>query len=322
MQTNRKFKDSVFTSLFSTPDVLRELYCALKGITLPNDIPVSINTLENVLFMDTYNDISFEIGGKLVILIEHQSTINPNMAFRLFLYIARIFEKKIEGRTLYLKSSLGSVPDGHCPPARARKTALGVPWPEFYVLYNGKDTFPDKHVYKLSDLFEKPDFLENDNPLLELEVKVLNINEGRNKEIINRSKKLSEYCVFITKIHEYWKELGNLEEAIKKAIKYCKSYDILTEYLKTHGSEVLNMILTEWNTEDAIAFARKEEREEALQEGHEQGRVVGREEGREEGREKAFQDKLKTVANLKKLGVSIEIIAQATSLSVDEINKI
>jgi len=304
MQTNRKFKDSVFTSLFSTPDVLRELYCALKDISLPNDIPVSINTLENVLFMDTYNDISFEIGGKLVILIEHQSTINPNMAFRLFLYIARILEKKIEGRTLY------------------SRRPISIPWPEFFVLYNGKDTFPDKHVYKLSDLFEKPDLLENDNPLLELEVKVLNINEGRNKEIINRSKKLSEYCVFITKIHEYWKELGNLEEAIKKAIKYCKSYDILTEYLKTHGSEVLNMILTEWNTEDAIAFARKEEREEALQEGHEQGRVVGREEGREEGREKAFQDKLKTVANLKKLGVSIEIIAQATSLSVDEINKI
>jgi len=82
------------------------------------------------------------------------------------------------------------------------------------------------------------------------------------------------------------------------------------------------MILTEWNTEDAIAFARKEEREEGRAEGrligHEQGRVVGR----EEGREKALQEKLQTVANLKKLGVSIEIIAQATSLSVDEINKI
>ncbi|MCL2480963.1 MAG: hypothetical protein FWF38_04575 [Spirochaetaceae bacterium] len=70
------------------------------------------------------------------------------------------------------------------------------------------------------------------------------------------------------------------------------------------------MILTEWNTEDAIAFARKEEREEALLEG------------REEGREKAFREKRQTVANLKKLGVSIEIIAQATNLTVEEIKKI
>ena len=90
------------------------------------------------------------------------------------------------------------------------------------------------------------------------------------------------------------------------------------------------MILTEWNTEDAIAFARKEEREEALQEGHEQGRAEGladglergRIDGLEEGREKAFRDKLQTVSNFKKLGVSIEIIAQATNLSVDEINRI
>ena len=59
------------------------------------------------------------------------------------------------------------------------------------------------------------------------------------------------------------------------------------------------MILTEWNTEDAIAFARNE--------------------GREEGREEAHQEKLRTAANLKKLGVSIEIIAQATGLSVEEI---
>jgi len=31
-----------------------------------------------------------------------------------------------------------------------------------------------------------------------------------------------------------------------------------------HGPEFLNMILTEWNTEDAIAFARNEGREEGL----------------------------------------------------------
>ena len=44
---------------------------ALEGITLPSDVPVSINTLENVLYMDLYNDTSFEIDGKLVVLIEH-----------------------------------------------------------------------------------------------------------------------------------------------------------------------------------------------------------------------------------------------------------
>jgi hypothetical protein len=51
MNVNKRFKDSVFTSLFNDPDLLRELYCALGGVSLSPDIPVSINTLENVLFM-------------------------------------------------------------------------------------------------------------------------------------------------------------------------------------------------------------------------------------------------------------------------------
>ena len=87
-------------------------------------------------------------------------------------------------------------------------------------------------------------------------------NEGKNKNIINRCKKLAEYGIFITKIHEFWEQPGSLEEAIKEAINYCSSHGILKEYLEIYGAEVLNMILNEWNTEDAIAFAREEGREE------------------------------------------------------------
>ena len=72
VNVNNKYKASVFTFLFSDPDLLRELYCALEGVTLPAGVPVTINTLSEVLFMDRVNDISFEIGGKLVVLIEHQ----------------------------------------------------------------------------------------------------------------------------------------------------------------------------------------------------------------------------------------------------------
>jgi len=36
MKTNNKFKDSVFTLLFSEPDLLRELYCALEDVSLPS----------------------------------------------------------------------------------------------------------------------------------------------------------------------------------------------------------------------------------------------------------------------------------------------
>jgi len=73
MNINTKFKDSVFSFLFSDPNLLRELYCALENVDLPEDLPVKSNTLQNVLYMELINDISFVIGGKLVVLIEHQS---------------------------------------------------------------------------------------------------------------------------------------------------------------------------------------------------------------------------------------------------------
>ncbi|MDR2900720.1 MAG: Rpn family recombination-promoting nuclease/putative transposase [Treponema sp.] len=270
MTTNKKFKSSIFTSLFNDPNALRELYCALEGVSLPLNTPVEINTLENVLYMDFINDISFEIDGKLVVLIEHQSTINPNMSLRLLLYITRILEKKVKGSSLYTSKK------------------LKIPFPEFFVLYNGTAPFSDIEILRLSDLFENTQNLglpENTHPFLELEVKIININEGRNTKIANRCKKLAEYTVFIEKVRFFQKESVNLEEAMRKTIQYCEKHDILKEYLEIHGSEVLNLLLEEWNIEDAKKVWREEAREEGHAEGHLEGRKVGREEGRQEGRE-------------------------------------
>ena len=55
MGVNTKYKDSVFSFLFNDPDKLRELYCALEGVTLPPNVKITINTLEDVLFMDMFN---------------------------------------------------------------------------------------------------------------------------------------------------------------------------------------------------------------------------------------------------------------------------
>ncbi|MCL2181230.1 MAG: Rpn family recombination-promoting nuclease/putative transposase [Treponema sp.] len=253
MKTNRKLKSSVFSTLFDNPDVLRELYCALGKVTLPADVPIAINTLKNAMINDLYNDVSFEIGGKLIVLIEHQSTINPNIALRLLLYIAELLKKKVKGKSIYSSKK------------------IKIPWPEFYVLYNGTEPFPDYKIVKLSELFEKPQDLglpERYMPLLELEAKVININEGRNADILNRCRKLAEYSTLISRVYHYRNEFNDLGEAIKKAVDYCHKHDILKEYLEVYGSEVLNMLYTKWNMEDAKEVWREEGREEGREESH------------------------------------------------------
>ena len=172
----------------------------------------------------------------------------------MLIYIVDVLKGRIDSKALYSKNQ------------------VSIPWPEFYVLYNGKEEFPDTSIYKLSDLFEKTEDLNlpKKTHALDLEVKIININEGRNKVIAAKCKKLAEYSAFISKARSYVQEFnGDKEKAVKEAIKYCASHDILKEFLEIHGRRVLNMLLTEWNTEDAIAYAREETREETREEERE-----------------------------------------------------
>ena len=136
-----QYKDSVFCLLFNDPDKLRNLYNVLTESSYDKDTPVSINTLKNELFLGPQNDISFTIGGKTIVLIEHQSTINPNMPVRLLFYIAAIYEKLIHGKVLY------------------GQKIIRIPRPEFYLFYNGSSPFPDRKLLKLSDSFKEIDHM-------------------------------------------------------------------------------------------------------------------------------------------------------------------
>jgi hypothetical protein len=286
MVVNTKYKDSLFSSIFSDPDTLRELYCALEGVTLPKDIPVTINTLQDVLFMDKVNDISFEIGGKIVVLIEHQSTINPNMALRLLMYIARVYEKITGDKKKHIYSA----------------KQLTLPRPEFFVLYNGTASYPDEATLKLSDVFESAEALgisAKGAPALELVVRVLNINEGRNAGIAERCMPLAGYSSFVAKVREYGGGGLSKEEAVKKAVMYCLDHGIMRGYLETHATEVINMLTAEWNWEDAKQVWQEEAREE----------------GREEGLERVARNALAE-------GVPIAVIEKITGLSYEVIEKI
>ena len=292
MCVNRKFKSSVFSFIFSKPDVLRELYCALEGITLSPDVPVVINTLEDILYMDIYNDISFEIGEKLVVLIEHQSTINPNMAIRLFMYISRVYEKIIDDKKIY--SSI----------------KLSIPKPEFFVLYNGVDPFPDEQIIKLSDLFKRTEgseFSKRESRITELEVKVININKGKNEGIARKCQTLQQYSAFISKVREFQKEGLSLKEAMKKTVQYCRKHDILKELMEKHAKEIMSMLTTEWNWDTAKKVWQDEAREEGI--------GVGLAKGHE-------GEKLIIAKNLLSEGSTPEFVHRITGLSLDAIERL
>ena len=298
---NRKYKDSVFVDLFSEDEKAKEnflsLYNALHSTNLQLSCPVENIRLDNVMYMNIINDVSCLVDNKIIVLAEHQSTINENMPIRFLQYIARLYEKLQPPTDRYL-----------------RKLSK-IPTPEFYVFYNGLDDYPESTILKLSDAFiTKPNFTP-----LELEVKVHNINKSKGAEILSRCKTLGEYSSFVEETRTQIQL--DPENGFTNAIKICIEKGILKEYLQRKSREVINMLLAEYDYDTDIAVQRQESFMIGIQQGMQRGKSLGLAEGKSLGlAEGSHQKALQDASNLKRLGVSVEIISKATGLSQEEVD--
>ena len=134
--------------------------------------------------MSMKNDKSFIISSTLN-LYEHQSTVNPNMPIRGFMYFARLYEAYISMHKLNIHG----------------RKAVKLPTPHYIVFYNGREEIEDKSVIKLSDAFTVDRDAE-DFPVLECVATVLNINYGHNERTLNACKRLGDYSYFIHAVYE------------------------------------------------------------------------------------------------------------------------
>lgn len=115
--------------------------------------------------------------------------------------------------------------------------------------------------------------------MLELTVKVININLPVNHAILEQCRPLYEYSWFIQRIKEYLRDGLERDMAIIKAVKDCERDGILTDFVKKHGSEAVNMLFTEFNMEDALGVRYEEGFEDGFENGARKGRMEGRSEG-------------------------------------------
>lgn len=247
---NREYKSSVFTDLFYDDERAKEneiaLYNALHDEPLPKDVDIQKFRVENVLYMNFRNDISFGANIKILIFGEHQSTINYNMPLRSLLYVGRGYEQFLSVRERY------------------QRQQILLPTPEFYTFYNGTRPFPRECILHLSD-----SFICKDNIMLDLQVKVININPQEKHPILERCKILKDYGIFVENVRKYQKE--NQSDGMKRAIESCIKQGILAEYLERKGSEVNNMLVAEYDYDLDIEVQREEARRLGREEGIEKG---------------------------------------------------
>ena len=239
----RNYKDTVFRMLFSDRKNLLSLYNAVIGKNYKNPEELEIVTLENAIYMGMKNDLAFIIDTNLY-LYEHQSTYNPNIPLRDLFYICSEYQKLVDKKSLY-SSSL-----------------VKLPAPNFIEFYNGSRELPDCTKQRLSEAFENL----SGEPGLELDVTVLNVNEGHNTELMQQCSILREYAQYVARVRRF-AETTSLDKAVEQAVSECIREGILADFLRKNRAEAKKVSIYEYDEERHM----RQTREEGVEEGYANG---------------------------------------------------
>lgn len=273
-----KHKDTLFRLIFREKKDLLELYNAIRGTSYENPDDLEITTIQNLFYMKMKNDLSFLVDN-VMNLYEHQSTLNPNMCLRGVEYFSRLYKR-------YLKEIGGNV---------YGSAKIPLPYPQYIVFYNGTKEQPERQVLRLSDSFVLPDSVEADEePGLECRAVILNINLGRNKALMEKSRKLTEYAQFVECVRRTADGESVTEEVMEEAIEECIRQNILKDILESHREEVSSMFSDRaWDEHVRQEEERRRQEEERRRQEEERRKQEEEEFRKEQERERQEREKFR-----------------------------
>lgn len=302
-QGNREYKSRLFGFLFGREENKTwtlSLYNALRGTSHKDTSAITINTMEDVVYMGMKNDLSILVSETVNLyrsmeLYEQQSSFNPNMPVREFMYAGKLYDKFIHEAKLN----------------RYGRTLLPLPLPKLIVFYNGEENKEDRTILSLSDAFKEEirrnirnrrssgtvssEYTENDleteaekifteaNPDIEVRVTMLNINHGRNQNLLTACRPLGEYAWFVAQVRKNHTVTGTTEgsnmqtgigNAIDKAIDEMPDSFEIKKFIMANRAEVKDMCLTEYNEMETMELFKREGIQEGIQKGTQETRIL------------------------------------------------
>lgn len=279
-KVKRNYKDSLFRLIFGGEDKswTLSLYNAVNGSDYRNPEDITITTIEDALYLNMKNDVSFLIADTMN-LYEAQSTFNPNMPLRMLIYAGIVYSSFIDVQNIRI---YGSMPQK-------------IPSPKLVVFYNGERQQEDRKVLRLSDSFSK-----NMKGDIEVEVNMLNINFGRNGELLERCRPLCDYSIFVSGVRKYKADGKTMETAVHLAIRDLSDDSPIKKYLLSMEAEVVFSCIFEYDEQKVMNQFR--------------------EEGREEGRS---EERIETAKRMIRNGkLSLTEIAECSGLTTEEVQKL
>ena len=146
---------------------------------------------------------------------------------------------------------------------------------------------------------------------LELVVNLVNLNYTKDSEILKKSPSLMGYSKLLYYIREELETNGNdLKAAIDTAVIRCIDEGLIDDFLRKHSREVSGMLFKEITAEEFADIRAKEAYEDGEQAGFQRGL------------KQLAQKQLEIAKNFKQAGIPLDIIADNTGLSVEEVESL
>ncbi len=175
-------------------------------------------------------------------------------------------------------------------------TQRHIPAPKCLCFYNGESKAEERTELLLSSLYGGK---EGD---IEVRVTMLDINYGRNKELLKACKPLAEYSWFVAKIRCNQREMEFLD-AVDRALDEMPEDYLIKPSLMANRAEVKDMCLTEYDEAKYTDQVRAD------------GRAEGKVEGKTEGT-------ISTLVGLIKRGlISEDNAAESAGMSLEDFRK-
>ncbi|WP_353288212.1 Rpn family recombination-promoting nuclease/putative transposase [Wolbachia endosymbiont (group B) of Agriphila inquinatella] len=182
--------------------------------------------------------------------------------------------------------------------------------------------FPDKSEYKSKHTIRDEDTNEHDlKDFYFIFIELPKFPKTKKDQLSNIVEKWIYFFKYAdeTSEEELEKIIGS-DVIIKKAYEELNRFNWSEKEFIAYEQEIKRILdeqaVLAQKLDDATEKGREEGKEEGIQIGHEKGRAEGIQIGAEKGEKQA---KITVAKNLLKAGVSIDIIAQTTGLTVDEV---
>ncbi|HIR71221.1 MAG TPA: hypothetical protein IAA55_08060, partial [Candidatus Pullilachnospira gallistercoris] len=155
----------------------------------------------------------------------------------------------------------------------------------------------------------------------------LNINRGHNRQLLEKCRRLEEYSEFVSRIYDALSKGMSLKRAIETAMDSCIEEGILKDVLIRQKTEVMHMLLTEFDEKKYKRSVYQDGYEDGVREGEisgfTKGEASGFTKGEASGLRKGREDALRDLARKKaSQGKDVAIIAAELETDAETVERL